>query len=174
MKLSEARRLQLLSWASGIMASREPDLIIGDDYVHRWKLHRTNTLKGKLFNVYVHRFYHDDSDEALHDHEPDNCSVILDGDYIEHFHVRPLERELVGGQVRYRTKSLLRRQGDVIFRLAGTPHRIALRDGPVTTLFIQGPRRRKWGFWCPSGWKPWDEYIDARSSYGSRRGEGCG
>lgn len=170
MKISEARRVQLLNYASGVMASRPPDLLIGQS-TRRWLVWPKNNWG----NIYIHEWVGDDMDQALHDHAPDNLSVILSGKCNEHFNVKPLVTELLSnGERNYKTYSLRRTQGDVVFRLAGTAHKITLVDGPMISMFIQGPRRRDWGFHCVNGWKPWQEYIDARKGYGDRSGKGCG
>jgi len=189
MKISEARRLQLLSWASDIMQSRPCDLKVGT-HIERWMI----WPKSQWRNIYIHRFVGDDLDQALHDHEPDNISILLEESYIEHFHVEPRERELHDGKIRFKRRQVVRKQGDIIFRFAETPHctsmpryintasgPVALGFGsggeiirPAISLFIQGPRRRRWGFHCVQGWKHWKDYIDENKSYGDRSGQGCG
>jgi hypothetical protein len=121
---------------------REPDVIIGpvaDPYLHRWHLIPRNPV----FNVYVHHFFRSDDDRALHDHPWINLSVLLKGSYDEH---------VPGGIKR-------RRAGSLIARGARGRHRIALIDGQgVWTLFLTGPRTRKWGFHCPEGWVAFDDF----------------
>ncbi len=172
MRLPEVLRLYLLGKAQGVMESRKPDLLINGGQVERWMVYPKNQWR----NIYVHKFNGPDPDEALHDHEPDNVSLILKNAYMEEFHVKPLETELLMGELRYRTYMAPRQQGEIVFRLASTPHRVrgVYPSEPVITMFLQGPRRRKWGFWCPSGWKPWDQYIDVKKGYGDRSGKGCG
>lgn len=185
MRLPDFLRRYLLGYAQGVMASRPPDVQIGNDYVHRWMLLPKRNRLSKFFNVYIHLFMQDDEDGALHDHEPDNCSLILSGSYIEQFHAKPLEI----AEGRYAVREVVRRQGDIVFRMAQTPHRICLftahgtngdvlllKEGrlPVITMFVQGPRRRRWGFHCVQGWKPWQDYIDQTNGYGDRSGKGCG
>jgi len=164
MKISEARRLQLLSYTSGIMASRPPNLIINGS-TRRWMVWPKNIWR----NIYIHQWIADDVDQVLHDHEPDNITLLLSGKCDEHFHIKPKRIELHNGQRRFATTSVRRTEGDVVFRLAGTPHKITLPDGPMVTMFLQGPRRRHWGFHCPDGWKKWEGYIDI-----DRSGKGCG
>lgn len=181
MQIPESLRLRLLDRAQSIINGRSPDLIIGENYVRRWMLRPRNCW----WNLYLHQFFEDDSDRALHDHEPDNVSIILENSYIEHFHKWPLEiatEEVVSvgtfetqTVLRFKTTPVIRRQGDIIFRRAGTPHRIEMirpMRGPVTTLFIQGPRRRRWGFHCVHGWKHWKDYVDP-DNFG-KIGKGCG
>jgi hypothetical protein len=43
---------------------------------------------------------------------------------------------------------------------------------PAWTLFITGRRVRDWGFHCPKGWVPWQEFTDPTDS--GRVGKGCG
>lgn len=175
MLLTEKSRLWLLGRAKAVMASRPPDLRISDNYLERWMLYPRN----RLGNIYIHRFNGDDDDVALHDHEPDNVSLVLENEYIEHFHETPLRIEWVRETSdkkyqRYCTVAHHRKQGAIVPRLAGTPHRIVLADQskPVITMFVQGPRRRKWGFHCVHGWRHWKEYV-AVTSYGNRAGKGC-
>lgn len=171
MKLSTARRLQLLHYANNVMLSRPPDLVINGS-TERWRLYPKNNWR----NLYIHRWVNDDVDRVLHDHEPDNLSMVLFGSFDEHFHKKPLQVIAESdGWRRYDTYAVRRTEGDVVFRLAGTPHKYTLPDGgPVVTLFFQGPRRRHWGFWCPDGWRPWEQYIDMSKGYGDRSGQGCG
>jgi len=176
MRLINSLRLRLLAKANAVMASRPPDLVINGS-TQRWMVRPRN----KWWNVYIHYWVADDVDQVLHDHAPDNLSVILSGWCLEHFHVKPLQRELVGGVVQHRTYSVVRQPGDLVFRLAHTPHKITLFDSldpagpkkPMVTMFVQGPRRREWGFSCPNGWRPWQEYIDVAKGYGDRSGKGC-
>ena len=153
MIVPEFARLHLLTIAERVMASRPPDVKIGGDYVHRWMVYPKNRWR----NVYIHKFMANDDDCALHDHEPDNASILLQNSYIEHFHAKPLC--VVNG--RYLTTAYQRHPGQLIFRLAGTPHRIELadQDKPVITMFVQGIRRRKWGFVTPRGWVGWETYL---------------
>lgn len=73
--------------------------------------------------------------------------------------------------------------GSIIFRRATDAHRLMLDNErnlggeivhytPSWSLFITGPKRRKWGFWCPQGWKPFDEYV--RKVDGEGRGNAIG
>jgi hypothetical protein len=119
--------------------------------IHRWFIVR-NREKG---NTFLHHFQKSDDDRALHDHPWASLSVILQGCYLEY---------LPDGS------SVLRQSGDVLFRHPSSPHRIELvPDGEgfveTWTLFITGPKVIDWGFYCPQGWKPWQEYTE---------GSGCG
>ena len=49
--------------------------------------------------------------------------------------------------------------------------RIELHNGPCWTLFINGAKLRNWGFHCPKGWRPWQQFVDDRD-HGSV-GRGC-
>ena len=154
----------ILKWAQ----SRHPDFIIGgedDPYLKRHFLIPRNPV----FNIYVHQFLRSDDDRALHDHPwLFNCSILLDGDYIEH---TPKGK-------------FLREAGEWKFRFGGAPHRVELIElGPVLeidlpltilpcwTVFITGPRVREWGFHCLRGWVHWKEFTDSRDS--GKVGRGC-
>ena len=79
---------------------REPDHVIGgrdDPYLERWFA----VPRNRWFNVYVHRFCRSDDDRALHDHPWVNCSVLLEGSYVEHTDRDRVER--LAGEVKFRT-----------------------------------------------------------------------
>lgn len=130
---------EVLEWAEPILA-REPDLIIGENYLHRWHV----VPRNELCNLYLHRFFDSDDGRALHDHPWDNTSVVLKGKYFEH---------TPGG-------IYLRGPGDVVVRHAEDKHRIELLPDKedVVTLFFTGPRVREWGFACPEGWVDWKTF----------------
>lgn len=159
-------REAILRWAR----ARKPDFVIGgadNPYLRRhWLLPRN-----PFFNVYVHEFLRSDDDRALHDHPwLFNCSILLEGGYIEWvpgngsapmFH-RPVPR--------------FRDVGQVLFRWGGAPHRVQLRKAAgktqtCWTVFITGPRVREWGFYCPRGWVPWTVFTDTRDR--GAIGRGC-
>lgn len=130
-----------------------------DPYMARW----FTNIKGRWLTKYFHLFLHSDDDRALHDHPAASVSILLSGNYIEHF---------MGGRSKRRTV------GGVYFRRAATAHRIELEndeDGQpkkVVTLFFMFRRCREWGFWCPQGWRHWREYTDRRAG-SSMVGRGC-
>lgn len=141
--------------------SREPDFVIGDKdrpYMQRWHWRPRN----RWFNIYLHKFCKSDDDRALHDHPWPSCSIIIYGRYVEH--------TIAAGGIHHRRTF---RRGDVIFRRAKSAHRIELPgDTPCETVFITGPRVREWGFHCPGGWVPWQQFV-APDDHGSI-GRGCG
>lgn len=158
-------RAAILRWAR----ARQPDFIIGgahDPYLLRWWLIPRNPV----FNIYVHQFLRSDDDRALHDHPwLFNCSILLDGEYIEH---TP-------------KGSFFRQAGEWKFRWWAAPHRVELltisdwvrtqpdNHNPVScwTVFITGPRVREWGFLCQQGWIHWKDFT-ARDDKGAV-GKGC-
>lgn len=142
-----------------VATKREPDFYIGgrqDTYLQRWYVIPRNPV----FNVYLHRFLRSDDDRALHDHPWLNLSVLLDGSYTEH--------TIKAGGINIRT---VRKAGDVKLRLPTAAHRIELTHGECWTLFVTGPRVRRWGFHCPRRWVPWQDFV-ARDDKGSV-GLGC-
>jgi hypothetical protein len=159
MRLPERLRLFLRHRARLIMASRPPDFIVGapgDDYLRRWWVIPRN----RLFNVYLHLFMRSDDDRALHDHPWWNGSLLIAGEYTEH--------TIDAGGVNRRT---IYRAGDIKLRGAKAAHRVELHDGPCLTLFITGPRVREWGFHCPAGWRPWQQFVNSRNA--GEIGPGC-
>lgn len=185
----------MLERVTQIMNSRAPDFVVGepeDPYLKRWRL----LPKGPWPNVYLHQFFRSD-DDVLHDHPVANVSWVLSHGYIEHrlAAVPPgvdleslSELDLAmycqyGKVIRSREVPV----GAIRARWAKTPHRVELknfrvknmqtgeigllRSSPIT-IFFCGFRTRDWGFWCPKGWRPWQQYI-APTSYGNRKGAGC-
>lgn len=167
------------SWLMTRAMLRKPDFVIGGNerpYLLRWWLIPRNPI----FNVYLHQFFRSDDDRALHDHPWVNCSIVLDGGYIEH--------RIAAGGIHHRIE---RKAGDIVCRLPRTAHRIELhskrvvntQDGkrtwvameqPCWTLFITGPRIRSWGFHCPdAGWVHWRKFTDPATN-GTTVGKGCG
>jgi hypothetical protein len=154
----KADLLGMQLWARGLMASRPPDFVIGDDYLRRWWVLPRNDFA----NVYLHEFRRSDDDRAMHDHPWASTSVLLFGRYLEH---TP-------------DGSFWRDKGDVVTRAADARHRIELLSFgsgeavPAVSLFITGPAVREWGFACPHGWVHWRDFVDARDS--GAVGRGCG
>lgn len=151
-----------MSWWHRVALSRRPDFIIGGEekpYLKRWFVIPRNPVAG----AYLHQFLRDDDDRALHDHPyAFNCSVLLEGEYIEH----TIER----GGIHIRDH---RKAGDWKFRLGPAPHRIELIGKSCWTLFLTGPRIRNWGFHCPDkGFIPWQTFTKANSP--GEIGIGCG
>lgn len=142
----------LQAWASGIM-EREPDFIIGANYIRRWWVIPRNAF----CNVYLHDILHSDDDRAMHDHPWANTSLLIAGSYIEH---TP-------------EGTFTRTAGQVIERAADALHRLEVIPGQrAISLFMTGPTVREWGFACPKGWVPWRDFVDERDS--GQVGRGCG
>ena len=139
-------------WARGIMA-RNPDYVIGADYLRRWWL----VPRNPWCNLYLHEIRRSDDDRAFHDHPWANRSFVISGSYIEH------TPEGV----------FTRRAGDVVERSATALHRLEVVPGePAISLFMTGPKLREWGFACPNGWVHWEEFCAPGD--GSQVGRGCG
>lgn len=143
------------------IAHREPDRIIGSadhPYMRRWYIIPRNPL----FNVYLHQFLRSDDDRALHDHPWWNCSILIDGRYVEH--------TIDAGGISRRVE---RRAGAFKIRWVKYAHRIELFPGETCwTVFITGPRFRIWGFHCRLGWRDWREFTNT-SDGGATIGRGC-
>lgn len=156
MKLFRLIANHLIDWA----VWKQPDFIIGgadDPYLHRWHLLPRNPL----LNIYIHRFRRSDDDRALHDHPWANCSILLRGSYTEH--------TIAAGGVHHRQ---ILKAGAVRLRLTGRlAHRIELHAGSCWTLFITGPRYRRWGFHCPKGWVHWKNFVSFNDK--GAVGKGC-
>lgn len=143
-------------------------------YLLRWYVLPRN----RWFNVYVHCFLRDDDDRALHDHPWDSVSFLVKGKYKEYTPCDLVSTEAsqkvtaMGGRIVAANWVETYKAPAMIKRSAEHKHRIALIDGrPAWTVFITGPKRRGWGFWCPQGFVPWREFTDPLDS--GKIGRGC-
>lgn len=131
---------------------RPPDLIIAPagvgEYLFRWYV----VPRNHEGNVYFHVQTASDPERPLHDHPWDNTSVILAGGYMEIIDTEPE----IDHPTRYTVR---RRKGDVIHRPATWAHRLILPLGARYTmsLFMTGPKVRKWGFWHEGRFTPFEE-----------------
>lgn len=121
---------------------RQPDVIIGVDYLHRWHVIPRN----RFFNVYLHRFIGSDG-PVLHDHPWPSLSYMVRGWMIEHDNFG--ESAIFARRWRYRS--------------AKYAHRLQRPLTPldVVTLFMTGPICRMWGFHTSRGWVPFREFLPA-------------
>ena len=151
------------------MFNRKPDFIIGEannPYMLRWWVIPRN----RLFNIYLHKILRSDDDRALHDHPWWNISFILKGSYIEW--VPMLWRD--DGVPSQSSLPIHRHRWLPVFRRARAAHRLEIIAGkPVWSLFITGPKLREWGFWCPKGWRHWNDFVSITPG-GNEIGKGCG
>lgn len=142
---------------------REPDFIIGtpeSPYMRRWWVIPRN----RVFNIYLHNILRNDDDRALHDHPWINLSILLCGRYLE---LMPVTTEYGPGMV-----GKWRGVGSMVLRRPTAAHRLELDAGkPCWSLFITGPNVRTWGFHCPKGWVPWQQFCAPADS--SQIGRGC-
>lgn len=111
--------------------------IRGDDgspKLHRYYLVGT----GKTFGVFLHHFVGSDAPAQFHDHPWSwAVSLVLRGGYVEERRRR---------EDRAATRRSLQ-PGRLNVLVPGVFHRVEVRGGePAWTLFIHGPKVRKWGF----------------------------
>jgi hypothetical protein len=126
----------------------KPHRVIGDNYLHRWHL----IPKNRVLNIYLHHFVGSDTDRHMHDHPWSSVSFTLKGQVIE---VSPYADEplLVASWGDW--KSPIRRKMPwllPVHRQAEHIHRVEVEKG-TWTIFITGPVKRKWYFWCDDGAK---------------------
>jgi hypothetical protein len=151
-----------------ISERRSPDFVIGGEerpYLRRWFL----IPKNRFFNIYLHHICRSDDDRALHNHPWINLSILLRGAYLE---VTP-------------KGTIMRLRGDFILRGTQARHRLQLlsplsvppflKTYPLAfetwTLFITGPWMRPWGFDCPQGFVPWQDFTAPGAE--GEIGKGC-
>lgn len=129
------------------ICSGKPHFTIGDDQLDRWYLIPRN----RWVNVYLHRTKKSDDGRALHDHPWRSVSFLIAGDLFEEYFPDPV---WVG-----KPTHLIVRHGRKIpkwlpvYRRASAAHRLVQPnpERPAWTIFITGPKLRKWGFWCTDG-----------------------
>jgi hypothetical protein len=183
------------------MFKRPPDYIIGPadgPYMRRWWLIPRNRLFNVYLHHIIMR---DDDARALHDHPWWNVSLVLKGGYWEVMPSRRIDRRKLAILFQFDCTELgadafqpphrckWRRPGSIVFRHALDAHRLQLQEvciaDPILgdikrkkwisiaswSLFITGPERRKWGWWCKRGWVHWKQYV---TPGGNQAGAGCG
>jgi hypothetical protein len=159
MKLPSFIVSKLQCLASKVAMSRPPDVVIGDQYLHRWWVIPRN----RWFNIYLHHFLGSDDPAALHDHPWTNISCLIRGRYKEHTIAK-------GGTHYVKTFD----EGELKARMGSYAHRVELFPGETTwTLFITGPKYRHWYFHCKKKLVHWADYV-SNSAGQSRIGSGCG
>lgn len=118
----------------------------GDPYMFRYYLLR---LPWFNFKIHLHHIVRSDEDEWLHDHPWNFVSVVLWEGYTE---------ETMTGTRRIRAWDVVRhRQRDA--------HRLMLQRPAWTLVFVTG-KKKKWGFYLPTGW------MDSRTFFDSKYGRG--
>jgi hypothetical protein len=117
---------RLLRVLSRVPERRPPDFVIGDRYLERWWLIPRNPV----FNLYLHRFNHDDDDRACHDHPWVSASFVLSGPMLEVVRAWRFEYVTMGTWAK-RTKTGKLRWGTG-YRLRSTsePFLIGVRGSP--------------------------------------------
>ena len=129
---------KLLNWIERRGGRRE---IVrdGKPYISRYYVWRS-----KYLTILIHKIWASDPDDP-HCHPWNNASLILCGNYTEHF----------------LNKSKYRVAGDFVYRKSDTFHRLEVHghDKPTVTMFFTGRRRRPWGFLTKDrGWVAAREY----------------
>jgi hypothetical protein len=143
---------------------RSADFVIGEKsnpYMLRWFV----WLRNSKLNLYLHKFLRDDDDRTLHDHPWWFVSIILKGSYREIVPHSPRPKGLHQSVNWPKFAELVRTRFSVAFCSATHRHRVILdRDEfgrliPCWTLVLTGPRIRDWGFWCPKGFVPYEQFT---------------
>lgn len=128
---SAALGLYLLYLDSSKMELKDKET--GAPYLTRWKL-----VRCRLFRVFVHRIYAPDKDRDLHNHPwPFAFAIVLRGGYDE---------RRVGEDSGFRRRRYSYRQFSVNLLTPDCYHRIEKVEPGTWTLFVAGPRSRRWGF----------------------------
>lgn len=137
-----------------------PHFVVGgqtNPYMRRWYIIPRNFL----FNIYLHQFLRNADDRALHDHPWNFISIMPKGGYYEiQGHGRYISQ---AGMAWTNMPKKWRECGTIAFRKANQAHRVELSEKHSNpwTIVITGPVVRVWGFHCPKGWVPWQEFVNS-------------
>jgi hypothetical protein len=111
------------------------------------------------FSVKLHRIFLSD-DDCMHDHPWSFLSIILWGGYFEHkpFVMQGYTQSVAIGSGL--TVKKWHRAGSILWRPAPSIHKLEIPEGKsATTLVVTFAKRYNWGFYTPSGWKIWYQYV---------------
>lgn len=97
-------------------------------------------IECSLFNIYIHRIYHEDEEKHMHDHPWDYVSVLLRGKFIE--------KTVNGHSGWIRPISVIKRKAEDFHKIQA----LGIGCSHLTTLFFTGKRRREWGYDTEKGW----------------------
>ena len=128
------------------------DRIDGEPYLERYYLF-LKTRQYFPFNIFLHKFLKSDL-EDLHDHPWPYFTLILKGGYWEH----------ISNGLGDKPTRIWRGPGHFRFSHANSLHRIELNINKnkeiqnCWTLFIPGPKLRKWGFDVNGKWIDNEKY----------------
>lgn len=130
----------------------------GTPYMERYWL-----LESRWLSIKVHHICSPDYDRHMHDHPWWFASLILRGWYWEE---RPaFNPPVFGPDGREHSIGEIRTPGSIAFRRLGARHYITnVSDGGVWSLFVTGPRAKKWGFYTEDGWVYWKDYPSCHAA----------
>jgi hypothetical protein len=126
-----------------------------DGYQERWWAQPCE--EGQPLSMRVHHLLRSDTDAALHCHPWPNISVVMSGGYWD---ITPLSQDQHPSLDAASFKRVWCGPGAIVSRKATDRHRIEILDGSEAwSLFIMGAWERDWGFWLPTGWVYWRDYL---------------
>lgn len=137
----------LWQWAKRLVSGNPHFVIPGrhGDYLRRWYLFPRNPY----FNIYLHHMLESDEEFGLHDHPWHSVSFLLSGSLTETYSKHPRfywadKRQTIDTPI-------------PVFRKATLAHRLDVHPMGAWTLFITGPKIRRWGFWSntPDNGRRW-------------------
>jgi hypothetical protein len=111
-------------------------------------IRRKRLVQTPLFSVYLHHLLRPDADRDLHDHPWSFLTLILRGGYVED--------HSTGGKPGTRA---WKRFSVHQMRAKVDRHRIISVEPNTLTLVLLGRHKRDWGFYTPSGWVNYRNYL---------------
>lgn len=121
------------------------------------------------FRLVIHQFHRSDNDRHYHDHPWNFISIILKGNYVEHY---PSIYQGTDIQHAHRRWDIIKRPKEwkhwveLVDQMCdcGSANCIYAKPVPCWTLVLLYGKRRDWGFWTEQGWVKYDKY-DCRGDY---------
>ena len=141
-------------WFKRLVSGHPHIRIFPGEYIDRWHLIPRNNR----FNIYLHKYYGGDVSRVPHDHPWWNCTIVLRGRLFESRYTREIDDTLWPKVYTLNPLSVVTRTAETIHHIEMLPE----DKGKTWTLFITGPKTRKWGFWEDDGatFVPWEEYEE--------------
>lgn len=119
-------------------------------------LTRRELISTPWFGVFIHWIHREDLDRDMHNHPWPFLAIALKGGYMQQYqHADQSTHHL--GSVSTRTGW----RGRLNWMPRSSRHRIAIvQPAGAVTLVFRGPKTQHWGFFTPTGFVPWENYVD--------------
>lgn len=134
-------------------------------YLIRWNIFGIGK-DSSFFSIKVHNILISD-DACMHDHPWAFLSIILKGGYVETAHIEHIKYPMNSSwkalqfDEKSRMWTVTRKfgAGAILYRPANWSHKLEIDpEKTAWTLVFTFRKIKKWGFFTPKGWLPWNKY----------------